>query len=62
MPAALFSDLKSPDLLIRIPEARPRPDEPLRIRAEETLSVALTLSEFVPGKVNKRFARKDKIL
>jgi hypothetical protein len=61
VPPALFSDLKSPDLTIRIPEARLRRGESVAIRAEETLSVALSLSEFVPGKVNKRFAHKDKI-
>lgn len=61
VPAALFSDLKSPDVLIRIPERRVEAGERLDIRDEETLSVALALAEFVPGKVNKRFARKDKI-
>lgn len=61
VPAALFNDLKSPDLLIHIPDTRSAPGEPVRIRSRETLSLALALSEYVPGKVNKRFARKDRI-
>jgi len=61
VPAALFSDLKSPDVVIRVPERWVEAGEKPVIRAEETLSLALALSEFVPGKVNKRFARKDKI-
>lgn len=61
LPAALFSDLKSPDLLIRIPEQRPKSGEKAEIRAEEALGIDLALSEFAPGKVNKRFAFKDKI-
>lgn len=60
VPAALFSDLRSPELLLRIPEMRTRPGGSPQIRDEETLTVALGLSEYVPGKVNKRFARKDK--
>jgi hypothetical protein len=61
VPQALFNDLKSPDVLLQIPESRPPRGELVRIRARETLGLALALSEYVPGKVNKRFARKDKI-
>jgi hypothetical protein len=61
VPAALFSDLKSPDILIRIPEHRVEAGKKPAIRDEESLSLSLALSEYVPGKVNKRFARKDKI-
>lgn len=61
LPAALFSDLKSPDMVIRIPDHRPKQEETVEIRAEEPLSLALALAEYTPGKVNKRFARKDKI-
>lgn len=61
VPAALFSDLRSPELLVRIPESRTQLGKEPVIRAEETLTIALALSEYVPGKVNKRFARKDKI-
>lgn len=61
VPATLFSDLKSPELLIQIPDKRFEAGTAPEIRAEETLSVTLALSEFTPGKVSKRFARREKI-
>ncbi len=61
LPASLFSDLNLPDVWIQIPKRPQYRNEPREIRSRETLGLALAMLEFAPGKVNKRFADKDRI-
>lgn len=61
LPTSLFSDLNLPEVRIRIPKRPQYKDEPRDIRSIETLDLSVAMHEFVPGKVNKRFADKDRI-
>lgn len=61
VPATLFSDLQSPDVTIEVPEKWVEPGAKVPVRSVEMLGLALALSEYVPGKVNKRFSRREKI-
>ncbi|MBT7790679.1 MAG: DEAD/DEAH box helicase, partial [Calditrichaeota bacterium] len=61
IPASLFSDLNVPEVVITVPEKPRFKDEERRIRSQEALGLTLGMMEFTPGKVNKRFANKDRI-
>lgn len=61
LPASLFSDLNLPEVLIQVPKRPQYRDAAREIRSREMLSITLGMLEFTPGKVNKRFADKDRI-
>lgn len=61
IPAALFTDLNLPEVQIRLPE-REKKNSAESDPYEKSLPLAQTLTEFAPGKANKRFVltyRKD---
>ncbi|MBC8549883.1 MAG: DEAD/DEAH box helicase, partial [Candidatus Brocadiales bacterium] len=61
VPQSLFSDLNIPEVIIRVPEKARFKEEDRRIRSQEALSLTLGMMEFTPGKVNKRYAFKDRV-
>jgi len=61
IPHTLFSELNVPEVVIKIPERPTFKDEKPAIRGIENLGLISGMMEFTPGKVNKRFAHKDKI-
>lgn len=52
VPSALFNDLNVPEVQLLIPPERPHYD----VWQEEVMGLAQTLTEFAPGRANKRFA------
>lgn len=60
LPPSLFSDLNLPEVLIQVPKRPQYRDAEREIRSREMLSLTLGMLEFTPGKVNKRFAEKDR--
>jgi hypothetical protein len=55
LPSALFSDLNLFEVLVRVPVR----ETGAAVRSQESLGLVLAMNEFAPGRVNKRFARKD---
>ena len=66
VPPSLFADLNVPELLLQLPEkltsvrVATRDASTTQTREDEYLPLFLALTEFAPGHVNKRYARKHR--
>lgn len=61
LPPTLFSDLNLPEVVLHVPERPSRTGNEPAVRSTEMLGMTLAMLEYAPGKVNKRYADKDRI-